>query len=158
MYSSVLERTYSSAGYVRAKISIFLSHYVNSFIFLFFVVKMKRLLSCFLLLLLQGTIILAYQQPTTVNSSRRDWFVAVTRGAAAAAAASSTSVLLLPGQPSNAVISSKYCAYGTGEGCDDLAEGNEYIRQLQAKSAANKEANISVCTNDSSHYCISFHW
>ena len=40
----------------------------------------------------------------------------------------------------HAVISSKYCAYGTGDGCEDLAEGNEYIKQLQAKSAANKEA------------------
>ena len=108
---------------------------------------MNRLLSCFLLtlLLVQGTIILSYQQPTNpVNSSRRDWFVGIARGAVTAATACSTSILLLPGQPSNAVISSKTCAYGTGDGCDDLAEGNELIRQLQAKSAANKEANILV--------------
>ena len=64
--------------------------------------------------------------------------------AAAVATASTTSIVLLPGQPSNAVISSKICAYGTGDGCDDLADGNEYIRQLQAKRTANKEANILV--------------
>ena len=110
---------------------------------------MNRLLSYFLLtiLLIQGTIILSYQQPTTTTNtvnSRRDWFVGIARGAAAVATASSTSIILLPGQPSNAVISSKICAYGTGDGCDDLADGNELIRQLQAKSAANKEANILV--------------
>lgn len=43
-------------------------------------------------------------------------------------------------ESAQAVISSKYCAYGTGDGCDDLAEGNEYIKQLQARSAVNKEA------------------
>lgn len=42
-------------------------------------------------------------------------------------------------ESAQAVISSKYCAYGTGDGCEDLAEGNEYIKQLQARSAANKE-------------------
>ena len=47
-------------------------------------------------------------------------------------------------EPAHAVISGKYCAYGSGDGCEDLAEGNELIKQLQAKSAANKEANLSV--------------
>jgi hypothetical protein len=54
-----------------------------------------------------------------------------------------TSSILVASQFSekaDAVISSKYCAYGTGDGCEDLAEGNEYIRQLQQRSAANKEA------------------
>jgi hypothetical protein len=37
------------------------------------------------------------------------------------------------------VISSKYCAYGEGDGCQDLAEGNPFILELQRKSAANKE-------------------
>jgi hypothetical protein len=41
---------------------------------------------------------------------------------------------------SQAVISSKPCAMGVGEGCDDLAGGNEFIRSLQEKSASNKDA------------------
>ena len=38
------------------------------------------------------------------------------------------------------IISSKYCAYGMGDGCADLAEGNDFIKKLQAKSATNKES------------------
>ena len=38
-----------------------------------------------------------------------------------------------------AVISSKYCASGQGEGCEDLAEGNEFIKKLQEKSAVNAD-------------------
>jgi len=51
-----------------------------------------------------------------------------------------TMATMIVPESAQAIISSKYCAYGTGEGCDDLAEGNEYIKQLQAKSALNKEA------------------
>jgi hypothetical protein len=75
-------------------------------------------------------------QPSSRSLSRRDWF--------AFAAAATT--ILIPEQPANAaVLSSKYCAYGSGEDCEDLAEGNEFIRQLQAKSAANKDKNVLVC-------------
>jgi len=45
------------------------------------------------------------------------------------------------------VISSKYCAYGEGNDCDDLAEGNPYILELQRKSAANKENNVDSAKN-----------
>mmetsp|Transcript_5589 Transcript_5589/g.13154 ORF Transcript_5589/g.13154 Transcript_5589/m.13154 type:complete len:178 (+) Transcript_5589:44-577(+) len=78
-----------------------------------------------------------YQPQKTNNAqlNRRNFFAFV--GASAAAN------VLIPDQPANAVISAKYCAYGSGEGCDDLAEGNEFIRQLQEKSAANKEKNES---------------
>jgi sensor histidine kinase YesM len=41
--------------------------------------------------------------------------------------------------PAEAVISSKYCSAGVGEGCGDLSEGNELIRMLQEKSAMNRE-------------------
>jgi hypothetical protein len=51
-----------------------------------------------------------------------------------------TTKALLPKEPANAVISGKYCAYGEGDGCADLAEGNEFILELQRKSSANKEA------------------
>lgn len=50
-------------------------------------------------------------------------------------------------QNANAVISSKYCAYGEGNDCEDLAEGNPYILELQRKSAANKQANIDSAKN-----------
>ena len=50
-----------------------------------------------------------------------------------------STTLLVPDEV-KAVISPKYCSYGVGDGCEDLAEGNELIRQLQAKSAANKES------------------
>jgi hypothetical protein len=43
-----------------------------------------------------------------------------------------------------AVISSKACASGKGEGCDDLAEGNDFIRSLQQKSAANADIYAKV--------------
>jgi len=42
------------------------------------------------------------------------------------------------------VISSKACTAGTGEGCDDMSSGNEFIRSLQEKSAANREKNQKV--------------
>jgi hypothetical protein len=71
--------------------------------------------------------------------NRRDWIAQGVAGGFAGAAA----VIATPEQ-ANAVISSKLCAYGEGEGCDDLAEGNEYIKQLQAKSAANKETIQAV--------------
>lgn len=32
------------------------------------------------------------------------------------------------------------CAYGVGDGCDDLSGGNEYIKELQRRSAESKEA------------------
>lgn len=63
------------------------------------------------------------------------------------------SVAAIGGPPlaAQAVISSKYCAYGTGDGCEDLAEGNELIKQLQARSAANKDAIQQVRTLLTNH-------
>lgn len=42
------------------------------------------------------------------------------------------------------VLRSAGCANGEGEACADLAEGNEFIQNLQQKSAQNKEANQRV--------------
>jgi hypothetical protein len=107
---------------------------------------MTRFFLALLSLLLSAGAIAAYSTPpstTTINKnalgSRRDWMNGLVAGAATGAVA-----LLSDPQPAKAVISSKYCAYGTGDGCEDLAEGNEYIRQLQAKSAVNKESIILV--------------
>jgi len=46
--------------------------------------------------------------------------------------------------PASAVVSSKPCVSGVGEGCAELSEGNAYIQSLQAKSAENKEKNARV--------------
>ncbi|GAX10085.1 hypothetical protein FisN_2Lh354 [Fistulifera solaris] len=48
-------------------------------------------------------------------------------------------VFVASSSPAEAVISSKYCSAGVGEGCGDLSEGNELIRSLQEKSAMNRE-------------------
>ena len=61
-------------------------------------------------------------------------------------ATSSSSCAASPSQ-AQAVLSSKYCASGVGEGCNDLAEGNEFIKSLQEKSAANREANAREALN-----------
>jgi hypothetical protein len=82
---------------------------------------------------LQGTV-LAYQSNHNNMMNRRQWFT----GAAVAVAS------MVPQEPAKAIISSKYCAYGSGNDCEDLAEGNELIRALQEKSRVNKEANELV--------------
>lgn len=43
-----------------------------------------------------------------------------------------------------AANASPYCAAGVGENCEDLSEGNDFIKALQAKSAENKEENLRV--------------
>ena len=45
------------------------------------------------------------------------------------------------------VISSKYCAYGEGNDCSDLAEGNPLILELQRRSSANKDKIITDAQN-----------
>mmetsp|Transcript_17887 Transcript_17887/g.27807 ORF Transcript_17887/g.27807 Transcript_17887/m.27807 type:complete len:187 (+) Transcript_17887:70-630(+) len=41
-----------------------------------------------------------------------------------------------------AVLQSKPCALGEGDGCADIAEGNEFIKSLQEKSAAKKDVYV----------------
>jgi hypothetical protein len=50
-----------------------------------------------------------------------------------------------------AVLSSKYCASGVGEGCEDLAAGNALIKKLQEKSAANREEYARVSSTGSDY-------
>lgn len=71
----------------------------------------------------------AYTTPETTTSRRR-----LLQSAAAGA-------VLAVGRPAQA---SQYCASGVGEGCADLSEGNDLIRSLQEKSAANREKNERV--------------
>lgn len=51
---------------------------------------------------------------------------------------------ILSPMSANAILSSKYCAAGVGDGCEDRSEGNEYIKSLQEKSASNREVNLKV--------------
>jgi hypothetical protein len=81
------------------------------------------------LLLLLGAVG-AYTSPETTTSRRRLFqSVGAAVGVVAAAA---------PAQ------ANQYCASGVGEGCADLSEGNDLIRSLQEKSAANREKNERV--------------
>ena len=73
----------------------------------------------------------------TTTTTRRQWFNGIIAATAAAATSSMTADGNIP--PANAVISSKYCAYGEGAGCEDLAEGNPLILELQQRSSKNKE-------------------
>jgi hypothetical protein len=68
---------------------------------------------------------------TTNNNSRRLFLLSSITSAATAAVTFPSSA--------SAVISSKYCASGVGDGCDELNQGNEYIKSLQETSAAHKD-------------------
>lgn len=46
--------------------------------------------------------------------------------------------------PQSQAAPGSYCASGVGEGCAALSEGNDFIRSLQEKSAANRERNEKV--------------
>ena len=48
---------------------------------------------------------------------------------------------VFPSQSNAAVLQSKGCAMGEGDGCSDLAE-NEFIRKLQERSAAKKDQYV----------------
>jgi len=108
---------------------------------------MQLLLCSFLVLVLMlpdnNYSCLGYQvspPPSGSTTSRRTYFQRLVTTATTAVA-----VTLLPNvDPAHAVISSKYCASGQGEGCDDLSEGNEFIRKLQEKSAVNAEMYAQV--------------
>ena len=55
-----------------------------------------------------------------------------------------TSIAFIPNASNAAVLQSGSCASGEGEACDQLADGNEFIRSLQKKSAENREKNEQV--------------
>ena len=74
-----------------------------------------------------------------IGIGRRDYI----NGLVGAAVGVFSGIGVLP-QDAEAVISKQICASGQGDGCDDLAEGNEYIKSLQQKSAANAEMYARV--------------
>lgn len=70
--------------------------------------------------------------------SRRQAFVSLAGGAVATVGSN------IQLQPAKAVLRSKGCYQGEGEGCSELAEDNELIQSLQEKSLANKDRNEKV--------------
>jgi hypothetical protein len=83
--------------------------------------------------------LLAVAQGYQPASTRRDALRQVIGSAAAIVTGSIGSAA-----PAHAVLSSKGCASGVGEGCADLAEDNAFIKSLQEKSAANRETYARV--------------
>jgi hypothetical protein len=56
-----------------------------------------------------------------------------------------TAFLTAPISPAEAaVLQSGACASGEGDGCDNLSEGNEFIKNLQMKSAEKREQYAQV--------------
>ena len=81
----------------------------------------------------------AYQGPNpTVIRGRRACLEGLIAG---------TAGILIGTKEANAVISSKYCASGRGEGCSELSEGNDFIRSLQEKSAAKADIYAQEARN-----------
>ena len=62
---------------------------------------------------------------------------------ATTAVASTASAAGLLTHPSTA-LASPYCAQGVGDGCDALADDNDFVRTLQERSAANRERYSKV--------------
>ena len=91
----------------------------------------KSLPLVLVVVLLPFTMVLSFQQEVP----RRD---ALLQAMAAA------SLLLVPSAPANAVLRSKGCYQGEGEGCAELADENALIKSLQEKSALNREKNEKV--------------
>eukprot|EP00536_Pseudo-nitzschia_multiseries_P002699 jgi/Psemu1/301507/fgenesh1_kg.36_\ len=113
--------------------------------------------ACLLLVSYDAAVVSAYSQhrpPTTSTSTtktqgnsndvveRRGFFAKVAVTAVIAVSAGPESATATEG-----VISSKFCAYGEGNDCEDLAEGNPYILELQKRSAANKQNNVESAKN-----------
>jgi hypothetical protein len=113
------------------------------------------LLKALLLLVVPALIgfVSAYSPTTTTTSTttRRNFFTktlaTVTTAATTAAVVTTVVTPFDEAHAIDGVISSKYCAYGQGGDCEDLAEGNTYIQELQRKSAANKDVNVRDAEN-----------
>ena len=103
-------------------------------------------------LLLVPALLIGFVSAYSPTTSRRTFFTKTlaTVTAAATTTAVVVTTVVTPFDEAHAidgVISSKYCAYGQGEDCEDLAEGNTYIQELQRKSAANKDVNVRDAEN-----------
>ena len=98
-------------------------------------------LTCLALLLVPGLGYHLTSRPTVGTAGgRRDCF----HGMVGVAAGILSGVCIISPQKAQAVISKELCASGQGSGCEDLAEGNEFIKSLQQKSAANAEMYARV--------------
>ena len=101
------------------------------------------------ILLLQAFVVLLHAVVTTSFAFNND---GVSRKVFLETSITTAATTVALAQPANAVLSAPgRCASGVGTGCEELAGDNEYIKQLQAQSAAKKEqyqkeALNAVCT------------
>lgn len=95
--------------------------------------------SCLFAILLPAAV-LGYQQPQPIQ--RREAFRQLLDGSLLALA---TAAVVSTTEPAHAVLGSKGCYQGQGEGCAELAGENSLIQSLQEKSAANRQRNEKVC-------------
>ena len=102
-------------------------------------VILRRLYLLFVALILPATV-LCYHRPQLQRRQALRRLVLSGGVFAAAAAAVSTS----SSPPAHAIIGSKGCYQGQGDGCSDLAGDSELIKSLQEKSAANRARNEKV--------------
>ena len=115
------------------------------------------LFSCLLFVSYDVVVVSAYSQhrppaPTTTSTSNNDDDILQRRGFFAKTITTAAIATIIAARPEKAtaaadVLSSKFCAYGEGNDCEDLAEGNPYILELQKRSAANKQNNIDSAKN-----------
>lgn len=78
----------------------------------------------------------AYEPPLVSHSLDRRTLLRLTVASSFAVSSAAVS------PPAHA---SQYCTMGVGDDCENLAEGNELIKSLQARSAANREVYAQVC-------------
>jgi hypothetical protein len=85
---------------------------------------------------------LAFEPPVVVTTTRRQivWSFLLS----GAASIGTLAAVSPPPEVANAVLRSKGCYSGEGEGCSELSENNELIRSLQEKSLANKDRHEKV--------------
>ena len=74
---------------------------------------------------------------STNKSTSRKQFLKFASGALTFIASSSTNPTTSPANA--AILRNEKCAYGVGDGCDTLAGENDFIKELQRKSAERKE-------------------
>lgn len=88
---------------------------------------------------------LAYSINHNENQSRGKFFKTLVKSSIAAAATTtiinpSISNAAVSDKPEGKILRAGNCAYGVGDGCADLSEGNDFIKELQKKSAQSKES------------------
>lgn len=116
----------------------------------------KNILILFLLNTTTTTLVSALSmKPKSSSSERRQFLTSSSSSLFGLSSISVFSLFPLVENSNGAVLQSPGCASGLGDNgaCEDLAEGNEYIRKLQQKSLENKEKYQKVSTHIHTNEC-----